>query len=45
MQKKVVKKYAELIDQAQQATGRKEAVGLLHKAAKLKTKFDNYEMI
>ena len=29
--------------QAQQATGRKEAVGLIHKAAKLKTKFDNYE--
>ena len=26
---------------AQQATGRKEAVGLIHKAAKLKTKFDN----
>ena len=27
---------------AQQATGRKEAVGLIHKAAKLKTKFDQY---
>ena len=45
MQKKIVKKYAELILQAQQATGRKEAVGLLHKAAKLKTKFDSYEMM
>ena len=45
MQKKFVKKYAELIHQAQQATGRKEAVGLIHKAAKLKTKFDSYEMI
>ena len=45
MKKKIVKKYAELIQQAQQATGRKEAVGLLHKAAKLKTKFDSYEMI
>ena len=44
MQKKIVKKYAELMHQAQQATGRKEAVGLIHKAAKLKTKFDNYEM-
>jgi hypothetical protein len=32
------------MQQAQQATGRKETVGLLHKAAKLKTKFDNYEM-
>ena len=45
MQKKIVKKYAELMDQAQQAAGRKEAVGLIHKAAKLKTKFDRYEMI
>ena len=45
MQKKIVKKYAELMHQAQQATGRKEAVGLLHKAVKLKTKFDNYEMM
>ena len=44
MQKKIVKKYAELIHQAQQATGRKEVVGLIHKA-KLKTKFDNYEMM
>ena len=26
-------------------TGRKEAVGLLHKAAKLQTKFENYEMM
>ena len=30
---------------AHQATGRKEAIELIHKAAKLKTKFDNYEMI
>ena len=45
MKRKIVKKYAELIHQAQQATGRKEAVGLLHKAAKLKNKFDSYEMI
>ena len=28
----------------QQATGRKEAVRLIHTAAKLKTKFDYYEM-
>ena len=41
MQKKIVKKYAELIHQAQQATGRKEAVGLIHKAAKLKSKFNS----
>ena len=45
MEKKIVKKYDKLMHQAQQATGRKEAVGLIHKAAKLKTKFDNYEMI
>tara|TARA_B100000900_G_C19965036_1_gene467395 strand:- start:177 stop:311 length:135 start_codon:yes stop_codon:yes gene_type:complete len=42
---KLNKKYAELISQAQQASGRKEAVRLIHKAAKLKTKFDRYEMI
>ena len=45
MQKKIVKKYADLIQQARQATGRKEVVGLIHEAAKLKTKFDNYEMM
>ena len=45
MEKKILKKYAELMHQAQQAIGRKEAVGLIHKAAKLKTKSDNYEMI
>ena len=45
MEKKIVKKYAELLHQAQQAAGRKEAVGLLHKAAKLKNKFNSYEMI
>ena len=43
--KETNKKYAELMRQAEQATGRKEAVGLIHKAAKLKTKFDNYEMM
>ena len=45
MRKKIVKKYAELMHQEQQATGRIEAVGLLHKAAKLKNKFDRYEMM
>ena len=33
--KKLNKKYADLMRQAQQVTGRKEAVGLIHKAAKL----------
>ncbi len=45
MKKKIVKQYADLMHQVQQATGRKEAVGLIHKAAKLKTKFDSYEMM
>ena len=45
MQKKIGKKYAELINQAQKATGRKEAVGLIHKAAKLKTKFGEFDMM
>ena len=45
MKKKIVKKYAELMHQSQQATGRKEVVRLIHTAAKLKTKYDNYEMM
>ena len=45
MEKKIVKKYAELMHQAKQTTGRKEAVGLLHKAAKLKNIFDSCEMM
>ena len=40
LMKKLNKKYADLLHQASIATGRKEAVGLLHKAAKLQTKFD-----
>ena len=40
MKKKIEKKYAEVILQAYNATGRKEAVALIHKAAKLKIKFD-----
>ena len=39
------KKYAELILQANNASGRKEGVALIHKAAKLKNKFDRYEMM
>ena len=45
MGKKIVKKYAELMHKVQLATGRKEAIGLIHKAAKLKTIFDNNDMI
>ena len=43
--KKLNKKYVYLMRQAQQATGRKEAVGLIHKAAKLKNNVDQYEMM
>ena len=45
MGKKIVNKYAELMHQPQQANGKKESVGLIHKAAKLETKFANYEMM
>ena len=45
MKKKIVKKYADLILQDNNATGRKEAFAQIHKEAKLKTKFDNYEMM
>ena len=38
--KKLNKKYAELLQQASVAIGRKEAVSLLHKAAKLQSKLD-----
>ena len=38
--KKLTKKYAELLHKASTATGRKEAVGLLHKAAKIQTKIN-----
>tara|TARA_B100000886_G_scaffold185855_1_gene127499 strand:- start:245 stop:382 length:138 start_codon:yes stop_codon:yes gene_type:complete len=45
MKKKIIKKYAYLILQTNNATGRKEAVALIYKAAKLKTKFDSYQMM
>ena len=38
--KKLTKEYAELLHQASISTGRKEAVGLLHKKSKLQTKQD-----
>ena len=38
--KKLTKKYAELLHKASIATGRKEAIGLLHQAANLQTKLD-----
>ena len=39
-QKKLTKKYAELMQKAENASGRKEAVGLIHKATKIMSKFE-----
>ena len=39
------KKYADLIVQANNSTGRKEALSLIKQATKLKTKLDQYEMM
>ena len=38
--REITKKYSELINRAEYATGRKEVVGLLKKAAKLKSKIE-----
>ena len=38
--REITKKYIELIDKAEYATGRKEVVGLLKKAAKLKSQIE-----
>ena len=45
MEKKIVKKYTDLIAQVKNATGRKEAASLIKQAIKLKNKFDQYEMM
>ena len=45
MEKKIAKKYADLIFQANNSTGRKEALSLIKQATKLKTKLDHYEMM
>ena len=39
MKKNIYKKYAELLVKAENATGRKEAIFLIKKAAKLQNKF------
>jgi len=39
------KKYADLIVQANNSTGRKEALSWIKQATKLKTKLDQYEML
>ena len=38
--REIAKKYSELLSKAEYANGRKEIVGLLKKAAKLKSKFE-----
>ena len=38
--REITKKYSDLINRAEYANGRKEFVGLLKKAAKLKSKID-----
>ena len=38
--REITKRYSDLIDRAEQANGRKEIVGLLKKAAKLKSKIE-----
>jgi len=43
--KKIAKKYADLIVQANNSTGRKESLSLIKQATKLKTKLDQYEMM
>ena len=45
MEKKIAKKYADLIIKANNSTGRKEALSLIKQATKLKTKLDQYEMM
>ena len=45
MEKKIAKKYVDLIIQANNSTGRKGTLSLIKQATKLKTKLDQYEMI
>ena len=45
MEKKIAKKYADLIVQANISTGRKEALSLIKQATKLNTNLDQNEMM
>ena len=45
MEKKIAKKYADLMVRASNSTGRKESLSLIKQATKLKTKLDQYEMM
>ena len=44
MEKKIAKKYVDLIVQANNSTSRKEVVSLIKQATKFKNKLDQYEM-
>ena len=45
MEKKITKKYSDLLVQANNSTGRKETLSLIKQATKLKNKLDEYEML
>jgi len=45
MEKKISKKYADLIVQANNSTSRKEALSFIKQVTKLRTKLDQYEMM
>ena len=45
MKKKIAKKYADLIVQANNLTGRKETLSIIKQATKIKNKLDQYEMM
>ena len=45
MEKKIAKKYADLIVRANNYSGRKEDLSLIKQATKLKIKLDQYEMM
>ena len=45
MEKKITKKYSDLLVQANNSTGRKETLSLIKQATKLKTKVDEYVMM
>ena len=45
MEKKIAKKYTDLLVQANNSTGRKEALSLIKQAKKLKIKLDENEMM
>ena len=45
MEKKIARKYADLIAQANNSTGRKEAISLIKQATKLKTRVNPFQFV